>query len=123
MEPSSSLSLCPSRHHNSLKRSVAVHMHGLERWPKCARARARIVRVRVRKNFSQILAFVRQMSFSLHVVNNKQTNKSMDKLKKYELCVVFIDRNGTSYECFVPLLGPAFLSFVGGLHFQAGRSL
>lgn len=38
----------------------------------------------------------------------------MDKLQKYDLCAVFIDRNGTEYTCFVPLLGPAsFLSLEG----------
>lgn len=38
----------------------------------------------------------------------------MEKLQKYELCAVFIDRNGTKYECFVPLLGPAtFFSLEG----------
>lgn len=38
----------------------------------------------------------------------------MENLKKYDLCAVFIDRNGTQYTCFVPLLGPStFLSLEG----------
>lgn len=64
-------------------------------------------RARAQESLVQVLAFFGQMSYLCPVVNNKQINKSMDKLKKFELCVVFTDRNGTSYDCFVPLLGPA----------------